>query len=106
MMNLATTAQFRKAVTETAWILGIPLARLDDTFVTWTNYSGNNLRRRTVGYPFAYGVDRKNRVILSAMIEKVLNVQGVTAKTRISKCGYLRGTCEGVRKYVRNYDRY
>ena len=110
-MNLATTVQFRKAVAATALILGIPLARqsvprnqVDYEFVTWTNYS--NRTRRTVGYPFEDGVDGKNRLDLVAMIEKVLNVQGVTAKTRISKLGYLRGSCMAVPEFDCDFDRY
>jgi hypothetical protein len=85
-MQVATTIQFRNAVRTIATARAVSMPAH-----SWTEGAGKGSDVRYVGYP-VYGMPRMDKVFFATAVERLLQAQGVTAKTRISKGGYLRGT--------------
>lgn len=85
-MQLATTLQFRQAVRTALVTLGVEIPEH-----SWTEGAGRGSDIRYVGYPF-WGMPSGDKLTIAVATERLLAAKGLTAKTRISKRGYLRGT--------------
>ncbi len=97
-MQVASTAQFRKAVRTVAHNMGVRLGTHSYTERNRESFSAT----RWVGLQL-YGVwDNPQRAQLVCQhTEYMLNSQGLTAKSRITgstNYTYIRGTCEITRK--------
>ena len=85
-MKAATTLQFRNAVRTIACANAV-----DVSGTTWTEKRPGTVTRY-VGFPM-WGTAWALREQMAVAVERLLCAQGVTAKARISKGGYLRGVC-------------
>ena len=87
-MKTATTLEFRDAVRRAAGAVGINYG-----MSSWTKAPKNNLSsaKRYVGFRFDFG----SAGAICDIAEEILNMQGLTAQTRLGRerALYVRGTC-------------
>ena len=91
-MQVATTLQFRDAVRYIARANGF---RIYDSY-TNSRSRQKNPSRRTVGFAMPSASD----AIVTA-VERLLNAQGLTAKTRVTQDGPQNGGCYQHGPYIR-----
>jgi len=87
-MKTASTLEFRDAVRRAAGSVGIPYNPC-----SWTESPGGDIRsqKRYVGFRFDYGTS----LAVAEIAEEILNLNGLTAQTRLGRdrALYVRGTC-------------